>query len=161
MWYMEDKFRVIIGGNTYINTPNILVYKGKPLFLIKRSDRDGLLGIDFDIFDKNGKRVATIRKGVVVQGNKEDYDIMEGMDRYIVTEKASGRIICEIRKRAEAPNAEFEVSVKLYTPDGFLFDASPEETNLPGIKLRCGNRDRLNSSHARFLVFAHASNHSL
>ncbi len=136
MWYIEDKFRVIIGGNTYINTPNIVVYKGKPLFVIKRGDRDGLLGIDFDVFDKKGKRVATVRNGVVVQGNKEDYVITETMDRYTVTEKASGRLICDIRKRAEAPNAELWVSVKLFTEDGFLFDANPEETNLLGGKIR-------------------------
>lgn len=72
----------------------------------------------------------------MVQGNREDYEITEEMDRYTVTEKASGRLICDIRKRAESPNAELEVSVKLYTEDGFLFDANPEETNLPGIKLR-------------------------
>ncbi len=31
-----------------------------------------------------------------------------------------------------ANNVELEVSVHLYTPDGFLFDATPEQTNLPG-----------------------------
>jgi hypothetical protein len=136
MWYVEDRFRVIIGGNTYINTPNIVVYKGKPLFVIKRSARDGLLGIDFDVLDKNGNRIATVRRGVVVQGNEDDYEISKGMDRYTVIERATGRVICDIRKRAEAPRAELEVSVKLYTPDGFLFDATAEETNLPGVKLR-------------------------
>ena len=136
MWFLEDKFRVIIGGITYINTPNLVVYKGKPLFKIKRSERDGLLGIDFDIFDKNGERVATVRNGVVVQGKREDYEINESMDRYTVTERASGRIICDIRKRAESPNAELEISVKLYTEDGFFFVANPEETNLPGVQLR-------------------------
>jgi len=136
MWYLEEKFRVVIGGNTYINTPNIVVYKGTPLFVIKRSDSDGLLGIDFDVFDRKGDRVTTVRNGVVVQGNTADYDIYKGMDRYTVIEKQSGRVICDIRKRSEAPNAELEVSVKLYTPDGFLFDATPEETNLSGVKLR-------------------------
>ena len=64
---LEDKFRVILGGNTYINTPNLVVFKGKPLFTIKRSS-DGLLGIDFDIFDKGGNRVAAVRNGIIVQG---------------------------------------------------------------------------------------------
>jgi len=135
MWYLEKKFRVVIGGNTYINTPNIVVYKGTPLFVIKRSESDGLLGIDFDIFDDKGNRVATVRNGVVVHGNEADYEIRKGMDYYIVTEQQSGRVICDIRKRSEAPNAELEVSVRLYTPDGFLLDATPEQTNLPGITL--------------------------
>jgi hypothetical protein len=136
MWYLEDKFRVIIGGNTYINTPNLVVYKGKPLFTVRRGERDGLLGIDFDIFDKKGDKVATVRNGFVVHGNREDYEISEVMDRYTVTEKANGRLICDIRKRSKSPNAELEISVKLFTEDGFLFDANPQETNLPGVKLR-------------------------
>ena len=134
MWHVENEFKVIIGGNTYINTPNIVVYKGVSLFTIRRSE-DGLLGIDFDIFDKQGKRVATIRKGVIVQGNQSEYTITTGMDRYTLTENKTGTIICDIKKRSQATQAEIEVSVKLYTPDGFLFDATPTGTNLPGIKM--------------------------
>lgn len=136
MWQVEERFHVRLGGNTYINTPNLVVYKETPLFVIKRSDSDGLLGIDFDIFDAQGKRVATIRRGMIVQGDKNNYELYEGANRFTVTEKASGRMLCEIKKRREASPAELDVWVKLYTPDGFLFDASPNETNLGGIKLR-------------------------
>jgi hypothetical protein len=76
MWIVEDKFRVIIGGNTYINTPNIVVCKGQPLFVLKRRESDGQLGIDFDIFSKNGDRIATVRGNRIVQGNEENYDIV-------------------------------------------------------------------------------------
>ena len=68
MWSVEKEFSVKLGGNTYINTPNLIVYKGDPIFKLKRSDEDGILGIDFDVFDNAGNRVATFRKGVVVQG---------------------------------------------------------------------------------------------
>ena len=136
VWNVEDRFKVIIGGNTYINTPNIVVYKGTSLFTIKRSGSDGLLGIDFDIYDNGGNRVATVRNGIIVQGNQDDYDITTGMDRYTVTEKSTGRMICDIRKRAEAANAELEVSVELYTPDGFLFNATPDQTNIGGIVMK-------------------------
>jgi hypothetical protein len=136
MWKVEDQFRVIIGGNTYINTPNVIVYKGTPLFILKRSENDGILGIDFDIYDKKEEKVATVRNGVIVQGDKRKYDISSGMDRYIVTDIASGRVICDIRKRSQAPNAELEVSVKMYTRDGFLIDAGPDQTNIGGLQLR-------------------------
>ena len=104
--------------------------------MLKRSASDGLLGIDFDIFGQDGNRVATVRRGVIVQGNEKDYEIQKGMDRYAVTEKATGRVVCDIRKRSEAGNAELEVSVKLYTADGFLIDATPEETNIGGTTFR-------------------------
>ena len=136
MWQVEDKFRVIIGGNTYINVPNIVVYKGQPLFVLRRRESDSQLGIDFDIFEKSGNRIATVRGNRIVQGNEDDYVIVREANRYTVTEKATGREICDIRRRAEARHSELEVSVKLYTADGFLFDATPEETNLPGLTLR-------------------------
>jgi hypothetical protein len=74
MWKLEDKFRVKIGGNYYIDTPNIVVYRGTPLFTMKRRENDFLLGIDFDIHDKTGARIATVRNGNVVQGNESDYE---------------------------------------------------------------------------------------
>ena len=134
MWQVENKFKVIIGGNTYIDTPNIVVYKGVSLFTIKRSE-DGLLGIDFDLYDKQGKRAATVRKNIIVQGNESEYTITTGMDRYTLTKNKTGEIICDIKKRTQATQSEIEVSVKLYTPDGFLFDATPTRTNTPGIKM--------------------------
>jgi len=135
MWKIEDKFKVIIGGNTYIDIPNLVVYKNQPLFTIKRRESDGLLGVDIDVFDKGGERVATVRGGNIVQGNKEDYEIRSEMHHHSVIEKTSGRVICDIRRKTEAPDAELEISVLLYTPDGFLFEATPEKTNLRGVRM--------------------------
>lgn len=131
MWNLEKEFSVMLGGNTYINTPNLIVYKGEPLFKIYRSDSDGMLGIDFDIFDSAGKRVATIRKGIVVQGDKDNYNIETGHEEYKVTEKSSNRLISSVKRRG-VESAELEVSVHLYTPDGFLVDATPTHTNIGG-----------------------------
>jgi hypothetical protein len=136
MWEVEDKFRVIIGGNTYINVADLVVYKGDSLFTLKRRESDGQLGIDFDVFDEAGKRIATIRGNRVVQGNEDDYQIIREPDRYAVVEKASNRAICHIRRRSQAAESELEVSVQLYTPDGFLFRATPEQTNIKAVTLR-------------------------
>ena len=134
MWKIDSNFSVKLGGNTYINTPNLVVYKGEPLFQIKRSESEGILGIDFDVFDSSGNRVATFRKSVVVQGDSKNYKIESGHTEYKVTELNTGRLIAHVQRR-EAEGAELEVSVQLYMPDGFLFDASPTETNLGGIKM--------------------------
>src|SRR3972149_9459487 len=125
---------VKLGGNTYINTPNLVVYKGQPLFRIYRSESDGILGIDFDVFNASGNRVATFRKGVVVQGDSNNYLIKTGHDVYEVTEKASGRLIARVKRRG-GQGAEMEVSVHFYPPDGFLFDATPTHTNVGGMMM--------------------------
>ena len=132
MWNIEKEFSVKLGGNTYINTPNLVVYKGEALFKISRSENEGILGIDFDIFDAKRKRVATVRRSIVVQGDAADYDIKAGHDEYSVTEKSNGRLITSVKRRG-AQGAELEVSVHLYTPDGFLFDATPSQTNVGGM----------------------------
>ena len=134
MWKIEKEFSVKLGGNTYINTPNLVVYKDEPLFRIRRSDEDGMLGIDFDVFDSTGSRVATFRKGVVVQGDDQNYDIESSHSEYTVKEKGSERLIANVVRRG-AEGAELEVSVHLYTPDGFLFDATPTETNVGGMMI--------------------------
>lgn len=132
MWAIEKEFSVKLGGNTYINTPNLVVYKGDSLFRISRSENDGILGIDFDIYDPHGKRIATVRRSVVVQGDAANYDIKTGHAEYTVTEKSSGRLVTSVKRR-DAQGAELEVSVRLYAPDGFLFDATPTQTNVGGV----------------------------
>lgn len=134
MWTVEDRFSVRLGGNTYINTPDLVVYKGQSLFRMYRSENDGILGIDFDVYDASGRRVATFRKGIVVQGDSDNYAIKSGHEEYEVTEKATGRQLARVKRRA-AQGVEVEVSVRLFTPDGFLLDASPTETNVGGLKM--------------------------
>ena len=133
MWEIEDKFKVRIGGNTYIDTPNIIVYKGQSLFALKRHSENGYLGIYFEIYDANGKHVASVKRNEIYFGDKNAYTIEGSMDRYILTERSSGRVVCDIKRRTAAHPAELDVSAQLYTPNGFLFNATPEKTNLGGI----------------------------
>jgi hypothetical protein len=131
MWEVETRFAVRLGGNTYINTPNLIVYKGTPIFRIRRSDQDAMLGIDFDVLDAKGQRVATFAKGVVVQGDRANYQIESGHGVYSVTERSSGRVVAHVQRR-DAKGAELDVHVRLYMPDGFLLDAGPQSTNISG-----------------------------
>lgn len=132
MWEVEKNFRVRIGGNTYIDTPVIVAFKGDPLFTFKRSDENGYLGIYFEIYDSEGKHIASVKRNEIYFGDKDAYKIEGSMNRYTFTERASGRVICDIKKREDAHPAELDVSVHLYTPTGFLFDATPDQTNFGG-----------------------------
>jgi hypothetical protein len=136
MWEIENKFLVKIGGNYFIDTPNVIVAHGDSVFTMQRRD-DGHLGIDFDIYDKDGKKVATIRRGNVVQGDEANYEIKKEYHHYTVTEKDSGKIICDIKQKAKSEgDTEIEVSVDLYTKKGFHLIAGPEQTNIGGSQIR-------------------------
>ena len=134
MWKVEKEFAIRLGGNTYIDTPNLIVYRGTSVFQVRRSENDGILGIDFEVFDSKGQRIATFKKGIVVQGDKENYTIDSGHETYSVTEKSSGRIIARVQRRG-VQGAELDVQVHMYLPNGFLLDAGPQSTNLGGITM--------------------------
>lgn len=81
-----------------------------------------------------GTHVASVKRNQIyaTQGQKELYAIEGSACEYVLREKATGQIVCQIRRRPVAP-IELEVSVRLYTPDGFLFNATPASANLGGI----------------------------
>ena len=115
MWEVADRFKVKIGGAIFINVQNLIVVEtydeNKPkeepekesLFTMKRSLSDGLLGIDYDIFNRNRDKVATVHNGFIVDGDKENYGIEKKHDHYTITDKSTGKLICDIKKR-ENPN---------------------------------------------------------
>lgn len=146
MWEVENNFIVKVGSNTYINVPEIIVYDNEPLFKIVRADNTRLLGVDFDIYDENGDKVATIRRGMIVQGDTDNYIIRKDYDHFTIKEISSGRMICEILKRDKAGDAELELNVHMYTKDGFLLKATPSGTNAKNVimqnctfkNIRCG-----------------------
>jgi hypothetical protein len=136
MWEVEDRFHVRIGGNTYINCDAIVAYKGQSLFTLRRHDDNGYLGIYFEIYDAKGKHIASVKRNEIYYPDKDAYKIDGSEDRYVFSEVATGRVLCDIRKRKDAHPAELDVSVELYTPSGFLFNATPDQTNVGGIVLR-------------------------
>ena len=143
MWNIEHKFKVKIGGNYYINTPNLIVAGGESLFTIKRREEDGLLAVDFDVYRADGTKVATIRNAHVVSGHQEDYEFHKEHHHYWVTERSSGRIICDVRQVSKAEgDCEIDVSVDLFTKSGFHVIADPEKTNVGGVVISgCTTKD--------------------
>jgi hypothetical protein len=132
MWEVEDRFKVKIGGITFINVPNLVDYKGESLFTLKRHE-DGYLGIYFDIYNPKGYKIATVKRNEIYYGGKEKdrYKIDGSANRWVFSERATGIVICDLRKREDAHPAEIEVAVlHLYTPAGKVFEATPDQTNL-------------------------------
>jgi hypothetical protein len=132
MWSVTKSFKVKLGGNYYIDCGSLIDFKGTPLFILKRRDEDGLLGIDFDIYDANRTKVATVRHGTIVDGNREAYELKHGPHHYTVIDRKDGRVICEIKRAGQSADSELEVSVDMFTPSGFHLIANPDQTNVAG-----------------------------
>ena len=67
MTTVTDRFRVKIGGCYFINCRDLIVAHGESLFRIHRRDDDGILLVDFDIYDAKGAKLATVRNGSIVE----------------------------------------------------------------------------------------------
>ena len=136
-WKVPEHFKVIIGGNTYIDCPTIIDYKGERVFELRRSDADGYLGINFDVYAANRSKVATVRNGQFVGPRPEGFKIEASHDHYSLLEEATGRSVCELKLREKAPgDAEIEAAAMMYMPDGVVLRFTPTETNLPGVAIK-------------------------
>ena len=135
-WQVPVHFRVLIGGNTYIDCPTIIDYKGTSLFELRRSDSDGYLGINFDVLDRAGHKVGTVRNGQFVGGIPTGYALDGSHDHFTLVEQATGRRVCELKLREKAAgDAEIEVAASMYMPDGQLLQFTPSSTSLAGMHI--------------------------
>lgn len=136
-WQVPEHYNVIIGGCTITDCTKLVEYKGKRLFSLYRSDNNGFLGIDFDLYDALGTKLATIRHSQFV-GNKEPkgYKLDGGPDHYVLIEEGTGRLVCELKLRNQAPGqAEIEVTGEMYMPDGELLHLTPTELTFKNMTL--------------------------
>jgi hypothetical protein len=134
---VEDHYHVIIGSNTFIDNEHLITYKGEPLLTLKRHE-NGYLGIYLDLYNKNGQKIASVKRNELYFDKKTDktsYEQTGSASRYTLTDKRTGETVIDIKKREEAKPAELEISINLYTPDGFLIQATPTSTNLGGNKI--------------------------
>lgn len=129
-WILQQHFKLRFAGVTFIDTPNLIVFKDEPIFTVKQRDSDGAIEIDFDIFDGRGKRVAAVRSGALTGSNQSAYESMWTDNQFVVRELKTGRAVCEIRRRADAKICDLDVSVQMYMPDGFLVHANPAQSNI-------------------------------
>ncbi len=138
-WNIEKNFRVVLGGNTFIDTPNLVVYKGESLFRFERNEESGYLAVSFRIYDETKAKIATIGQNRIFMNKKyggpKTFEIEGGVHDWTLKEKGSGDLICAIKQKEAAIPAELDVSVNLYTPDGMLFSATPDAINLGGIQM--------------------------
>jgi hypothetical protein len=135
MWLEETEFSIKLGGNTFINVPVIMAYKGEPLFAVSRNE-SGYLAIDFEVFDATRQKIASIKKNNVYRHHERvhEYALEGTADTLRLIDKITGSIIVDIRKR-QAATTELDVNLRTYLPDGRFLDANPNGCTLPGIFL--------------------------
>jgi hypothetical protein len=98
MLEVAQRFQVRLGGNSYINTPRLIVCKGAPLLQLRRNVSEGILEVDLDVFDECGRRAAVFRNSSLARGESGAYTLMVRHDEYRVTERSSGRAVVIVKR---------------------------------------------------------------
>jgi hypothetical protein len=130
MWMKEHEFKIKLGGNTYINVPTLIAFRGEPLFTVRRHEESGQVGIDCEVYDANGQKIASIRRNNIYTGDPQSSEVTRSDDRIALTDKRTGSILADVRKHGQALPAELDVSVRTYAPDGSLLDLTPDYSNI-------------------------------
>lgn len=139
MWEVEERFQITLGGSTYINTPKLIVYKGATIFKVERHAESGQLSISFPIYDEKGTQIGHVKQNRVFVSDHYKGDkrfSFEGSPHdWVFREEGSGEVFVAIKKKEAAAPAELEFSGRLYMPDGFLLEFTPEKTNIGGVSI--------------------------
>lgn len=126
-------FKTRIGGNFYVNTPNLVVCSGTTILRVERSEEDGELRVRLVVFDSSGRQKALVEDAALIEGRGEDYSIQSTDHNYSVRENGTGRVICKLQRCAATRSMDLDAFVLTHTPDGFFIHANPVQTNI-GIK---------------------------
>lgn len=127
---VRKNFVVRIGGNEYTDTPNLLACKGQPVLTVDREDASGDLQVSLDVYDEKGRRRAAMQGADQVSGRDKSLEVRITENSYTVFDRKHDRVVCDIRRRANARDMDLDVSLLLHTPEGFLVHANPDQTNL-------------------------------
>jgi len=142
-WSLEKEFLVMLGGNTFVDSPNLVTYEDAPLFELKRNSESGYLGISFKIYDEDGSKLATVGNNSLFPNKKykgpKRFAIEGKVHDWALREIASGFLVCGLKKKEKALPVELQLTVNLYTPNGALFSATPESILVPDNKSFSGN----------------------
>jgi hypothetical protein len=105
MWFLEKKFKIIIGGNTYIDVPDLVVYKGETLFTLKRHDRNGELGIYFELYEASGVHIASVKRNQIYPTGRQGelYRLHGSADEYVLLRTDTGQNVCQNPEEAHGP----------------------------------------------------------
>lgn len=130
MMKVQEHFIVRLGGNDYLDTPNLIVCKGHPILTLTRDEKSDELRVEAKIFDSTGRKKAVISDTKLLEGDPEAVDVRSTESNYTIRDKSSDRTVCEIRRRAGKQKEDLDVSVLMHTPEGFLIHANPLQSNV-------------------------------
>ena len=138
--HSKDTCAIKLGGVYMIDSEKPILCRNHLIFTVPKSNNNpyrephNLIGISFDVYNANGKIIAKVTEGRLTYGDKNRFVIESTSDEFLLQEKNTSWLICRILKPGPPHKLQYDCELwmwmNLYMPNGFLFQATPEEMNV-------------------------------
>jgi hypothetical protein len=124
-----------MGSNYYIQCQTLLQV-GDERVLYFGEGQEHPVNINFTVYSESGRTLATVRNGNLESETPAKWILSTDDMHFTLTDRQTGRIICHVSKAYDDARKMNVLSlwVDLYLPQGFYFQCTPEETNMPELQ---------------------------
>eukprot|EP00013_Stygamoeba_regulata_P025874 CAMPEP_0177646252 /NCGR_PEP_ID=MMETSP0447-20121125/9677_1 /TAXON_ID=0 /ORGANISM="Stygamoeba regulata, Strain BSH-02190019" /LENGTH=147 /DNA_ID=CAMNT_0019148777 /DNA_START=8 /DNA_END=451 /DNA_ORIENTATION=+ len=129
MGWKVSREEVTLGGNTYSGYKSLIRSGEQELFVLKRRDSDGKLGIDVNLYDASGNTVGVVRNGVICKSTR-GYSVDYTDGDYKLIEDSSGRVVFRVRR--VVGRTPLEITGDFYSRNGLHVEVTPDATKMGG-----------------------------
>jgi hypothetical protein len=119
-------------GGVYFTDCKKFIFAGEQEVLNIRAIEGQMYLLSFQVYNPNRQRIAEIKDNEFVTGNKEQFIIKKTEDEFLLEEISTQRILLYFKRveKEELYECLYHLWLDFYMPDGNIFQASPEESNL-------------------------------
>ena len=128
MWRSDKQSRALLGKVLLTNVQTLLAYETTPILTVLRSDQSGDLGINCRVYDERGHHVASVSYNHLREADhlRGSFTFERSPNHLKLEETKTGLTLCEIQSVGDSGSSDLNVSVRLFLPNGELFEATPK-----------------------------------
>lgn len=136
----QESFALKICGSYFIRCERTIVLGDHSVLNIVRDDRQGWK-VSMDIFGPGGVPEATLRDGRFSGPGANHYTVQLFEEGFDVLDLRDTRVLLRVKREdnPEKKRVDLLVWADLYLPDGKRFQCSPDDCNMPTIRMMKGN----------------------
>ena len=128
-----------IGGSYFINCKRTIAFGEQSVMTVSGDDKDGRK-VNFDIFSPEGILEASLNEGKFLGVKADNYVFKTIEDGFTITDLERHRIVLKIIRveNKVAKRIDMHVYADMYLPDGSRFQCTPDDCNVPMMKMMKG-----------------------
>jgi hypothetical protein len=139
----EQDLSLKMGGVYFINSERTVAFGDYAVMTISGDDKTGRK-VDFDIFSPEGTLDASLRNGTFSGRQAHFYAVARSEGGFVVLDTRNDRVVLKVisvKNEAKQRN-DLHVWADFFLPNGERFQCTPEDSNVPMMKMMKGSTFR-------------------